>query len=908
MELSCGHAPAAAVACGPQYFGCASQAPAAPGNYGAHVWAWTDPSAAPLFLGGHRTRVSALAFNDESKADAKALLVTGSRDGIVLWDLDRCYAVFVDGGKPTGTLLSGSEELEEGPRMVSFAPDAARIAACVGREVHVFAVGSKWAVRLEGHGAAVVAARFLPGAAGRVVSAGEDREFKVWDLEAGALLFRSGVVCGSAFSALACDPERPRLALGTQDGRLFLFEAAPAPAPARPRPRAPWPSAPPHRAPLSSPLPLLAPAERAAGPRVISSEPAWRRSPPPAPAAPAGAAGPGEEVEEASPPSPSPSGAPGPRPAPPRKPRPSRAPPRRGGGGARAELVVAVPKALLRLDALSFDPLGALPPPPPAGAGRRGGGGGGPLAACALLQTSHGELSYTVACAFRPALLAGRLRRRLQGPGEEAGEELSVWPRGPLPEASPLRYELPPAEGAGAAAGAKGGAGAKGKGKGAGDKPVTFHSRIKSSGYGAEVPWSVAQAQKEKAKKAAAAAAAAERAPVGSKQYPTSCGPLVFPQENRGGAVHGGPIARLVYSGDGKTLATASADRTARTLKLPAGRGAEGWAHAGHDGPLLSCALSFDGARLLTASADCTARLWGVGDGRAEPWLVFRDIAVRPAPPRPAHAPAAPPAPAQRNAAGPAAAAAGPSPASSSSGPAGAFKSAVRAAQFYYLDRFVLLASGPRVHLYAWRVDAEPADDIRRLRGAGRYRLVKAVQLEAAQSVTALAAPNSFLSGLLFAAGSDRTLAVLDMAHGGACARLIPDAHARPVHALALRESSPFVSLPPASFDLLLSSAPDSAVRLWDLRQNRCAMRFTGHQCRSSAAPVGCAFSPCGRYVATGSEDRVGYVYEMRTGGVAGRLQGHGDVVSDVAFSPLHPQLATASFDGRIRFFSDAPS
>ena len=29
------------------------------------------------------------------------------------------------------------------------------------------------------------------------------------------------------------------------------------------------------------------------------------------------------------------------------------------------------------------------------------------------------------------------------------------------------------------------------------------------------------------------------------------------------------------------------------------------------------------------------------------------------------------------------------------------------------------------------------------------------------------------------------------------------------------------------------------------------------------------------------------------------------DAVVDVAFSPVHPQLATASLDGRVRFFAD---
>jgi WD40 repeat protein len=61
------------------------------------------------------------------------------------------------------------------------------------------------------------------------------------------------------------------------------------------------------------------------------------------------------------------------------------------------------------------------------------------------------------------------------------------------------------------------------------------------------------------------------------------------------------------------------------------------------------------------------------------------------------------------------------------------------------------------------------------------------------------------------------------------------------------------------------------------------------------------------RYLAAGSEDKAAYVYDLRTGTLAHRLRGcHGDAVTDVAWSPLHPQLATACLDGRVHFFSEA--
>ena len=49
-------------------------------------------------------------------------------------------------------------------------------------------------------------------------------------------------------------------------------------------------------------------------------------------------------------------------------------------------------------------------------------------------------------------------------------------------------------------------------------------------------------------------------------------------------------------------------------------------------------------------------------------------------------------------------------------------------------------------------------------------------------------------------------------------------------------------------------------------------------------------------------------MYDLRMGRLAATLAGHLESVTDVAFSPLHPQLATVSLDGRARFFADAAS
>ena len=114
-----------------------------------------------------------------------------------------------------------------------------------------------------------------------------------------------------------------------------------------------------------------------------------------------------------------------------------------------------------------------------------------------------------------------------------------------------------------------------------------------------------------------------------------------------------------------------------------------------------------------------------------------------------------------------------------------------------------------------------------------------------------------------------------------------------------------FVSHPAESYDLLLSAATDGVVALWDLRSCQRVCRFQGHTAR--VHPVGVEFSPCLRYVAVGSEDRSAYLYDVRMGSgtYLSKLPGHPDVVTDVAFNPLHPQLATACADGRVRAFAD---
>lgn len=187
---------------------------------------------------------------------------------------------------------------------------------------------------------------------------------------------------------------------------------------------------------------------------------------------------------------------------------------------------------------------------------------------------------------------------------------------------------------------------------------------------------------------------------------------------------------------------------------------------------------------------------------------------------------------------------------------------------------------------------------------AVRYRLQYRWAHPQAHHVSCFGSANSFLSPLVMLAGSDRSLSALNLATGQQVLS-IPNAHDRPTHLIRLFEGSAHGDTPLAGHELFLTAAVDGTAKLWDLRAAACVRRFGAHTNRLHA--VGAAISPCLRYVCCGSEDKQTHLYDAGSGVLIERLTGHIDTVTDVGFSPMHPQLATVSLDGRVKFYSDTP-
>ena len=228
-------------------------------------------------------------------------------------------------------------------------------------------------------------------------------------------------------------------------------------------------------------------------------------------------------------------------------------------------------------------------------------------------------------------------------------------------------------------------------------------------------------------------------------------------------------------------------------------------------------------------------------------------------------------------------------------------------ASFFYMDKFILVSCGSSVFAYSYALDenlCNAKDDIARQQTDNRVTFVKEWNFAPAQHVTSFSAINSFLSHLVVVALSDKTVQVVDVAADKAV-RMETGSLNRPASFVALPTSCNYASHPQSAYDTFLTSSSENGgtLSLWDLRSKSVVSTFTGH--KNFGKQCGAAFSPCLRYIASGSEDNACCVYDVRRGDTAMRLMGqHRAAVLDVAYNPLHPQMVTAGADGKVRFYA----
>ncbi|XP_046305343.1 WD repeat-containing protein 27 isoform X5 [Marmota monax] len=381
-----------------------------------------------------------------------------------------------------------------------------------------------------------------------------------------------------------------------------------------------------------------------------------------------------------------------------------------------------------------------------------------------------------------------------------------------------------------------------------GDQPLVFHTKVRSSGYALPprvTMFSPKTNIKKDGKRSSKCKINCKR-----EEYPLETSVPSKPSKQVAVCQEPTAVTCVQYSGDGRWLACGLANSL--SLVFEASLTGTPAALSGHDGAVSTLCWSHDQRWLLSTAQDQTLRLWSVH--RKELLLLLgRGRLCKPVP----------------------------------------------SAQFYYMDAFILLSSGQELQLLRYHVDPV-RDEIKRYKPRSRYECVFRLSTRGATEVTSLSAVNDFYSHVVLTAGRNRTLQVFDL-NTGCSAAVIAEAHSRPIHQICQNKGSSFTTQQFQAYNLFLTTAVGEGVRLWDLRTLRCERSFEGHPNRGY--PCRIAFSPCGRFVACGAEDRHAYVYNLGCSTFSHRLAGHTDTVSEVAFNPAAPQLATATVDGKLQLF-----
>ncbi|KAL0929681.1 Vegetative incompatibility protein HET-E-1-like protein 15 [Colletotrichum truncatum] len=100
----------------------------------------------------------------------------------------------------------------------------------------------------------------------------------------------------------------------------------------------------------------------------------------------------------------------------------------------------------------------------------------------------------------------------------------------------------------------------------------------------------------------------------------------------------------------------------------------------------------------------------------------------------------------------------------------------------------------------------------------------------------------------------------------------------------------------------LASASLDMTVKLWDIATGQCQQTLEGHDDFVNMV----VFSPDGRQLASASSDETIKLWDTATGQCQQTLKGHNDSVNTVVFSPDGRQLASASFDMTVKFWDTA--
>jgi WD40 repeat protein len=305
-----------------------------------------------------------------------------------------------------------------------------------------------------------------------------------------------------------------------------------------------------------------------------------------------------------------------------------------------------------------------------------------------------------------------------------------------------------------------------------------------------------------------------------AKVWDTESGKELFTLRGHTNSVNG-----VAFSPDGKRLATASADQTAKVWDAESGK--ELFTLRGHSSSVNDVAFSPDGKRLATASQDHTAKVWDTESGKE--LFTLRG-----------------------------------------------HTNSVNGVAFSPDGKRLATASEDQT-AKVW--DAESGKELFTLRDSGPVYSV-AFSPDGKRLATASKAfsPDG---KRLATASADDTAKVWDAESG------------KELFTLRGHSSSFFdVAFSPDG-KRLATASEDQTAKVWDAESGKELLTLRGH----TNSVNGVAFSPDGKRLATASQDQTAKVWDAESGQELLTLRGQSDPVYSVAFSPDGKRLATASQD-----------
>jgi WD40 repeat protein/energy-coupling factor transporter ATP-binding protein EcfA2 len=318
---------------------------------------------------------------------------------------------------------------------------------------------------------------------------------------------------------------------------------------------------------------------------------------------------------------------------------------------------------------------------------------------------------------------------------------------------------------------------------------------------------------------------------------------------------HGDAVNSVAFSPDGKRLATGSDDKTAKIWDAQTGK--ELMTLSGHHDKVEEVAFSPDGKRLATGSDDKLAKIWDAQTGKLLMTLSGHTSSVN-------------------------------SVAFSSDGKRVATGSDDSNVKIWDAqtgkDLMTLRGHGLPVNSVAFSPDGK------RLATGSDDKLAKIWDTQTGKVLSTLsghqAAVNSVAfspdGGRLATCSNDRTAQIWDLLETGKAATILRG-HTSAVNSVAFSPDG----------RRLATASYDKTAKIWDaLPGGTEAMTLRDDEWVTSVA-----FSPDGKLLATGSDDNTAKIWDATDGKLLKTLKGHKNWVFSVAFSPDSKRLATASYD-----------